>query len=186
MANEEKMLRKRCFVAIPLSEKMKEFVFKIQEKLPNFVGKKIEGDNLHLTLKFLGELTTEEIEVVKNVLSSIKFNRIKLKVNGVCVFSRKFIRIIGLCLDGLDELQKKVDVEISSAFERFALEKNFVGHLTIARVKKILEDKSKFLEKIDVINVPKVSFEVNAFYLMSSDLRSDGPKYNVLAEFKLD
>ncbi len=44
----------RCFISIDLPEKIIQEIKKIQEELPEFIGKKTETENLHLTLKFLG------------------------------------------------------------------------------------------------------------------------------------
>ena len=46
----------RTFIAVDIPENVKEEIIKIQDKLPEFVGKLTELENLHLTLKFLGEI----------------------------------------------------------------------------------------------------------------------------------
>jgi 2'-5' RNA ligase len=46
----------RAFISIEFPEEIKNELKKIQEQLPEFKGKNTEPKNLHLTLKFLGEI----------------------------------------------------------------------------------------------------------------------------------
>ena len=60
----------RTFVAIELPEDVRAKIFHAFEKLKSFNvlrGKFVEKDNLHLTLKFLGELTEKQITDVKKI-----------------------------------------------------------------------------------------------------------------------
>ena len=56
----------RCFIGIDLSIVLIKEIQKIQKKLdPNFTGRLISSENLHLTLKFLGEIEEDAINDVK-------------------------------------------------------------------------------------------------------------------------
>ena len=46
----------RVFISINISEEIRKEIKKIQDFLPEFFGKKTELENLHLTLKFLGNI----------------------------------------------------------------------------------------------------------------------------------
>ena len=46
----------RCFIAIELPNEVKKEIFKIQKKLPQAKLKLVSHENMHLTLKFLGEI----------------------------------------------------------------------------------------------------------------------------------
>jgi len=59
----------RAFISLELPEEIKKEIVKIQNKLPEFIGKKTEKQNLHLTLKFLGEVGEEELEKIKKKLN---------------------------------------------------------------------------------------------------------------------
>ena len=59
-----------------------------------------------------------------------------------------------------------------------------MSHITIARVKKI-KDKNEFLENINSLEIPKISFIVNEFCLIESTLSEIGPIYTVLDKFSL-
>jgi len=170
----------RTFISIDIPEKVKKEIKKIQDELPEFYGKKTELENLHLTLKFLGEINEDKLEKVKKRLREIKFNFFETEIDSIGVFSEKFIRIVWLHLNNCKRLQKEVDDKLKDLFE---VERRFMSHLTIARVKKI-KDKKKFLEELKKLEIPKIKFNVDEFYLMKSELSKDGPKYEVIERYK--
>ena len=172
----------RIFVSINLPEEVKKEIKEIQDKLPDFFGKKTETENLHLTLKFLGEIDEDKIEKVKNRLKEIRFNSFETEIKELGIFSEKFVRIVWLHVKNCEELQRKIDFALKDLFES---EKRFMSHLTIARVKKI-KDKREFLRKLKEIKIPEIKFKVDRFYLMKSELNSKGPVYNILEEFDLN
>ncbi len=169
----------RTFISIDIPEEIKKEIMKIQDKLPEFRGKKTETENLHLTLKFLGEIGEEELEKVKEKLREIKFNQFETEIDSMSVFSEKFIRIIWLHLSNGDELQKEIDEKLKDLFEK---EKRFMNHLTIARVKNV-KDKKIFLGKLKEIKIPKMKFVVDSFRLKKSVLEKQGPKYEIIEEY---
>ncbi|MBI3622916.1 RNA 2',3'-cyclic phosphodiesterase [Candidatus Pacearchaeota archaeon] len=174
----------RAFISLKLSDEAIEEIKQVQTKLANselFEGKVTEEENLHLTLKFLGEID-DNVEEVKRNLRNVKVKKFKVKLDDIGVFSKDFIRIIWVKLEGVDELQKQIDESLENIFEK---EKRYMGHLTIARVKS-LKDKKKFFELLDRIKVKEIEFEVDRFYLMKSELSPKGPSYSVIEELLLD
>ncbi len=179
---------KRCFICIDFPKQIREKVKRIQDNLPEFKGKKTEIENLHLTLKFLGEIEEEKILKVKENLKKIKLKKFKIKINKIGVFSEKFIRIVWLGVDEQDEeskklwdLQKEIDNKLNGIFEK---EKRFMGHITIARVKNI-KDKKKFLDRLNEIKI-NVDFEVREFKLKESILKPEGPEYKDIEVYYLE
>jgi 2'-5' RNA ligase len=85
----------RCFIGIDVPIVAIKEIQKIQKKLePNFTGRLTSSGNLHLTIKFLGEIEEDIINDVKNRLSSITQPPFELTLKNVGVFSQKFIKII--------------------------------------------------------------------------------------------
>ncbi len=166
----------RTFISIELGEARKQLV-KIQKMLPEFEGKMTEMENLHLTLKFLGEVTEKEAEEVKKRLGKIDFGKFKIIIDKLGVFSESFIRIMWVGINEkcreLWELQKKIDDALKDLFEK---EKRFMGHITIARVKNI-KDKKKFIEKLRGIKFDNIEFEADSFKMIKSTLTPKGPVY---------
>jgi len=179
------MERIRCFIAINLPGDIADEIEHIQKELEKkkvFIGKFTEKGNLHLTLKFLGEIEEDKVEDARARLREIKFNKFSASLGELGIFSKNFIRIIWICILGkrILSLQKEID----KAMEKcgFPAEKRFMSHLTIARVKKV-RDKKLFLNEIGKINVKKTEFQVNEFYLMKSALKPEGAVYEVLERF---
>ncbi len=161
----------RCFISIDLPKEIIEKIKKIQEQLPEFIGKKTEAENLHLTLKFLGEINDNQIEEIKKRLVNIKFKKFEAEIDGIGVFSEKIIRIVWTHLTNCDKLQKEIDSSLKNLFNP---EQRFMSHLTIARVKNA-GNKNEFLEKLKKIKIPKIKFVVDKFKLKSSMLKAKGP-----------
>ncbi len=171
----------RTFISIEIPTSIKKEIEKIQKHLPEFNGKKIELKNLHLTLKFLGEISKEKVGQVKEKLIKVKFDSFKTEINSLGIFSEKFIRIIWLHLKNCEELQKEIDAKLEDLFEK---ENRFMSHLTIARVKKI-KDKKRFLSELKKIKIKPIKFRISSFYLMESKLSEQGPKYSVIGKYIL-
>ena len=159
----------RCFIGIDLPIVAVKEIQKIQKKLkPNFIGRLTASVNLHLTLKFLGEIEDSVINDVKKKLTSITHPSFELTLMDIGVFSQKFIKIIWVKVSDVP-LQPLVDNCLSDIFEP---ENRFMGHITIARVNN-LADKKSFLQLINVTAVHDISFMVKDFYLKESILTLD-------------
>ena len=177
----------RCFIAIDFPREIMNELGKIQEELKKkkiFHGKLTEKENLHLTLKFLGEIDDGQVEEVRKKLREIKFFRFEAGLGEIGVFSPRFIRIVWVHILGnkLNELQKEIDFKLQNFF---SVEERFMSHLTIARVKNI-KDRKLFIEEIEKIKIPKLSFEINNFKLMRSELKPSGAEYTSIEEYKLE
>jgi len=174
----------RTFISVRLNDEALEEIKKIQNELAKsnlYEGKLTEEENLHLTLKFLGEVSEKNIEEVKQRLKKIKLKKFKVKLGEVGVFSKEFVRIIWVKLEGVETLQKKVDKALHGLYTQ---EKRYMGHITIARA-KIVNDKKKLFEFLNKIKVKEVEYEVKSFELMKSELTSSGPEYSVIENFCL-
>jgi 2'-5' RNA ligase len=168
----------RAFIAIEFSDEIVKEIARVQELVSGvkFSGKMTELENLHLTLKFLGEIDDKKLEIVREKLKGIKFDKMKLKLGKIGAFSvHGNPRIIWIKVEGkaLYELQKAIDDSLKGVF---SAEERFMGHLTIARVKYV-KNKKGFLSHIEGIHVKPITFECSEFKLKRSDLRAIGPVY---------
>jgi RNA 2',3'-cyclic 3'-phosphodiesterase len=168
----------RTFIAIELPEEIKEQIVKIQKNLPEFKGKFTEKENLHLTLKFLGEVDEKILDEIKKRLREIKPKSFESEIKDMGMFSE---RIVWLSMKNCDELQKKVDDALFGLFEK---EKRFMGHLTIARIKG-LKDKKNFITKLKKIKISEMKFIVKNFNLKKSTLTEKGPVYEDIEIYNL-
>ena len=175
---------KRCFVSLDLSREAINEIIRIQLLLKEknfFVGKFTEPDNLHLTLKFLGEIDENKVNEVDNKLREIAFESFKARLGNLGIFSGNDKMIIWVELNKILELQKVVDGALKDIFKP---ESRFMSHVTIARV-KLIADKKKFMGNLKNIKLNKVDFKIDRFYLMESKLNFQGPVYSVIKKYNL-
>lgn len=176
----------RIFIAIDLPEHVKSRIFHKFENLQNknlFNGKFVEKENLHLTLKFFGEITNEKLKEIKNKLKEIKFEKFYCKIGKTGFFeNKKHIKIIWVELisEKLQELQKIINKKIPEILSDY---KKFNSHITLARVKSISRNKD-LIKEVEKIHFKNLSFDINEFILMKSELMPLGPKYKVIEKFE--
>ena len=171
----------RCFIAIDIPKEIKKEIVNFQEILPMFEGKVTEEENLHLTLKFLGEISEAQVDEVKNALKTIKLKKFKARLGDSGLFSPSFIKILWIKIENCDELQTAIDNSLEKMFKK---EKGFMSHLTIARVKSV-RDKKIFLNAFKGLKPESLEFEVKSFSLKKSTLTPQGPIYEDILKVKL-
>jgi 2'-5' RNA ligase len=130
-------------------------------------GKWVEGWNLHLTHKFIGEDNPEKYKI------KLKVKNEKFKIKGMGLLNGK---ILYLKADIDDSINKKIN-------EKFNLTNNkpFFPHITLCRIKNI-KDKNKLNEKIK--KWQDIEFEIPIeVYLYKSILTKKGPIYEKIYKY---
>lgn len=187
------MEKTRTFIAINLDSEIREYLFSIKNNL-NLDESKIkwvDKNNLHITLKFLGYISPEQIRLInlglKEIINKCSPFIIKLS-SDIGVFpSYKMPRIIWVGIkEGANELKKLYNsIEIILYNNGFSKEnKVFSGHITIGRVKYI-KDKNNLINFLKNMHVECLSQEVKSIELMESKLAPNGPIYNIINRFPL-
>lgn len=176
----------RTFIALDLSRDCINEIKRTQELLRKKTlvqGKFTESENLHLTLKFLGEISDEKVEEIRKRLSEIKLNSFDCEIGEVGVFSKSFPKIIWIKLNGrgIFQLQKEIDERLK---DLFPIEERLMSHVTILRVKNV-SDKKEFLEYLKSIKPQKIKFRVDKFFLKTSELKPEGPVYSDIENYVL-
>ncbi len=174
----------RTFISIDFPDEVVKEVARIQSILSKkkFVGKMTELENLHLTLKFLGEVDEEMINEVKKLLDKIDLKEMTLSLGSVGTFNYDsnpkivWVKILG---EEVWRLQKQIDSVLSALFKP---EERFMSHLTISRIKHV-KDKKEFLERVKSIHPKSMGFKINSFKLKLSELKPNGPVYTTLKEY---
>src|SRR3989344_6341432 len=128
----------RLFIAINLSKEVKDYLFDLQKEFRefgkfNFVAKK----NLHLSLKFMGNIEESKLKGINDKLSKIKSKSFEVSLNSLGVFPDKdLIKVLWIDLtpkNKILELAKTIDQELIE----FPNDYSFSEHITIARIKLI-------------------------------------------------
>ena len=175
----------RLFIAIEIPEEIKDYLCKLQQEITDSNNKirLVDKSNMHLTLKFLGEVQPNKAEILSKSLKEIAFKPFSVNLNSIGIFpSESYIRVVWVGLKPEEQvlkLQSKIDESLKRLFKK---EKDFKPHLTIARVKYI-EDKKQFVDKLKQITVDNKKIEVNDFKLVKSTLTTKGRVYEDLKFF---
>jgi 2'-5' RNA ligase len=179
----------RCFIAIEIPESMKKYICELIDilKKQNVDIKWVTHENLHLTLKFLGN--TPEILLPKisesliNIVLSYETFYIKIYTLGIFP-NKRHPRVIWVGVEDsgiLNKLQK--DIEDSMVLLGYQKEeKEFKPHLTLGRVRSqkgilnLINELDNFKER----DFGYVS--VKSIKLMKSELKPKGAEYSCLYE----
>lgn len=187
----------RSFIAIELPETAKECLFRCQTALgaaKNQRVKWVHPNNIHLTLKFLGAISTGIIVDIVDALKLISVDvfpfRLTLTSPGAFP-NTKTPRVLFVGIGGdtknLIALQKLIDYQIGLL--GFKPENRpFSPHLTLGRVRDNSTSQELFnLGKMLTATMfeSNISFHVNSISLMQSTLTPRGAMYNRLASISL-
>lgn len=181
----------RAFLAIDVDEDLKAKMYRIIKEFKQIDAniKYVDLQNLHLTLKFFGDIDIEGIDLLSSKISKLVegFDRFDLKIKGCGAFpNTNRIKVIWLGLEN-DEIVKELHDELDKEFVRlgFDKDKRFSSHLTIGRMKSA-KGKTKVkstIEEFDDVEIGSMS--VNSIILKKSTLTPQGPIYEDLKIFEL-
>lgn len=175
----------RAFIAVDLPETVRLLLAEVQETLKShrLAIKWVRPQNIHLTLKFLGDTDTAQIaKIIAAMTLAVKdCSGVSLTAKDIGVFpDLKRPRVIWAGLNGqleiLENLQRTLDDHLADL--GFAKEaRTFNAHLTLGRVKgqiasarmKTAIDESKGFES--------EPFGVDRIILLKSELRPAGAVY---------
>ncbi len=179
----------RLFISIPVDPGLTKSIFKQFEglNLPWEKMKAAKFDQLHLTLKFLGETPLEKLPAFIEALQDIdtQINDLELHISGPQIYNEKRPQVLVLKVeenDKLKQLYQDVEQALFDAGLAHMDKRKFSAHLTLARVKT----SASFDEFADFSNWKfKANFVVSHFELQQSELERTGPTYTALQTFDL-
>ncbi len=185
----------RLFIAIELPAEIRHAIQRhidqLRAALPDVRASWTREDNLHLTLKFLGDLAVNRVESLSQALmhAGARTNPFNLVIQGCGAFpprGKPKVLWIGIspetesaCLDLYEAIE---DSCAKAGFKRD--ERKFHPHLTIARLRHPagarelanLHRETKF---------EPMALKVNSACLIRSELNSSGSRYTVVARHEL-
>lgn len=193
----------RTFIAIELSENLKNFLAELIKVKANLEGiSVVKKENFHITLKFLGEVEDRIIPNLSKILISIanQFEPFSLKLTHPGVFPDKIRpKVIWIGTENNDTL-KKLAKQIDERVHELGFQKEnreYKSHITLARVKnyqngrylfqQILKNFSEYTSNLNFQNGSDQRLEifVKDFVLMKSTLTPQGSIYEILERFPL-
>ncbi len=195
MSDEPSVIR--LFVAIELPASVRRRLADVANELRGMGLERLRWartENIHITLKFLGETPAERQPQIEDALRTaaegVAFHELTLGELGK-FGGRQNPRVLWVDVRGdveaLKALQKRVDARIA-ALGFPADERPFAAHLTLARVPQDIAKKvaRPLTEAIDAVKVPDPPIPVREVVLMRSELRREGPIYTRLFGVDLD
>ena len=169
----------RLFIAVQIPQELRMKMGTLAKELDMDGIRPVKGENMHITLRFIGEVPDGKADEIKEQLSKVKFEKFDCLLKGVGVFpNENYVRVVwaGIESDGkLEGLSGKVN----QALQGITGDGKFSAHLTLARVKKradLRDFVSKHQEEFG-------KFTVESFELVQSVLEPGGPKYTTVAVF---
>jgi len=151
--------------------------------------KLVETENLHITLRFVGEVPVGVVEEIKReVMQGLTFKPFTVRLAGLGAFpspARPRVVWIGV-REGFDEL-KAIRDSIEGGLRRLGVrpdDKEFHPHLTLSRIKgsRNIQALVKLIQEMQDYEVG--SFRVTSVRLKKSTLTRRGPIYETLMEVK--
>jgi len=175
----------RLFVALPIPRIVTQSIMLIQGGVPG--ARWQTGEQLHITLRFIGEVDGREAAMLDDALGAIEAPAFDLQLHGVGQFGNKQPHALWAGLrksDALKHLQRKVDNAIRRVGQPQDAHK-FMPHVTVARLRNPESGKMiEWLANHALFTGPE--FRIDAFNLYSSKLTSDGSVYAVEREYPLE
>lgn len=188
----------RSFIAVDLPSKIQGRLDRVstqlQERLEDTPVRWVPVENIHLTLKFLGEVSESNLEVLKDLLKTVVANhdKFEISIGGLGAFPKaRRPRVIWIGIESPPQLASiQRSIESETARLGYARERRpFSPHLTLARVARGAgaDDVRRVAE---VLNNFKVGFlgvaRVEAVRLYRSELQPGGAIYTGLLTAHLE
>lgn len=183
----------RAFIGIPLPLSVREQLRDLQAQLAAAKAdvKWVEAENLHVTVKFLGEITDAEREAVEELLRRVATHEtpFSLGMAGIGAFpSLSSPRVVWVGLREGAERASRLAQAIDDAGAAIPLRREgrpFAAHVTLGRVRS-LRGRARLVERLRTATWSSPPpWQVQAFTLYQSVLSALGPRYTPLAEFAL-
>ena len=182
----------RAFIALEIPPLIQETIEKqttrLRLELGNELVRWVPAHNMHLTLKFLGEVANSHMDFIKSMLNQLAetHSGFDLQIGGIGSFPNlKKPRVIWVGIHapaGLTQLQRSIEERsVRLGYEKE--ERSFSPHLTLGRVRQKLtaQDTQKISNTLSTIQLGKIgTARVNSLHLYQSDLNSEGSIYTKL------
>lgn len=188
----------RIFIAIDFPQEVITRIVRIsaylQTQVPERSLKWVEPENLHLTLKFLGEIQKDRVNEIERIMAKIlkgqpSFN---ITIEGLGMYpTASQPRVVWLGIKGgepLQEIHRQMDQKLKSFGDK-PEKRSFSPHLTIARVRQnndreTIQQVGKVLSQYKVESLGTI--KVESIQLYKSELMSHGPIYTLLLSVPLN
>ncbi|MCG8604138.1 RNA 2',3'-cyclic phosphodiesterase [bacterium] len=181
----------RTFIAVEIPDETKDRIAQVQSELKKY-GERIswvKSGNIHLTLKFLGDVEEGQIKALGRGMESAakKAAPFTLAFRNLGVFPNlRRARVVWVGANESSGILIKLADSLDSEMSLLGFPKEsrkFSPHLTIGRIKA--RPAEKFLKRIEHYEFEGGEALINNVCLMKSDLRPTGAIYTALKQIHL-
>jgi 2'-5' RNA ligase len=165
----------------------------IQTDLAKFMPRVswVKRGNIHLTLKFLGDIQTNQVESINSVLQDVAESHSSFDMNltGIGVFPElRRPRVIWIGITRGAEQATQLAEAVSNSLQPLGFpreKRGFTPHLTLARIRNPvnLQDVSSKFNQYDNLDIP--TLKINQIAFIRSQLHPQGSIYTPLRKFTL-
>ena len=187
----------RLFVAIAVPEETKANIIlardELRARLPPSAASWTRPENMHLTLRFLGDVEEARIEFLKAGLAEAleDFGKLPLISERLgCFPDLRYPRVVWAWVyddaERLAQLQRRV-AQATDAFTREPAESRFMGHITLARLRQIKRPEAESIASFvnGAVTRKFGTWTADRIGLIRSELAPGGSRYTTLAEIPL-
>src|SRR3989344_8427691 len=180
---------KRLFLGFPLAEEIKDKIKPVLKQLKETSAdlNLVDAENLHFTVKFLGEAEEDKIvgiieRVEKISTAQVSFSVNLEKVGAFPSLENITVLWVGIRSTDLIDFMEKVNLLLEDI--RKEEHKEVLPHLTLGRMKsaKNKEKVQKWIGEHKDMTVG--TMKVENMYSYESKLTPQGPRYSIVKEFK--
>ncbi|MGC8572145.1 MAG: RNA 2',3'-cyclic phosphodiesterase [Candidatus Micrarchaeia archaeon] len=173
----------RAFVAVELPDEARAILY---EDTKNFLSqingviKRVDMNQLHITLFFFEHIQKDKLAEIKEQLDRLDMKSFKITLKGFNTFDDKNLRIIFADIENAEYINKIYNYLLPTALKLDAdIKKFYKPHITLARIKYIdYNNKNKLLSMIKEKQMFEFgSFNCNAIKIIESILKNDKPEY---------
>ena len=181
----------RSFIALNVPEECRGRVVAFQSELRSFPEpvKWVRTEGIHLTLKFLGDISESRVAPIEKALAEVLRDRksFTVQIAGLGAFPRlKQARVLWVGLKESADQLVSLAQSIEDALEPLGFpreRRKFSPHLTLGHVKRRLS--GDFIGHFQNLVFDAGSFRVECVHLMQSQLRPAGAVYSILTDLPL-
>ncbi len=183
----------RTFIAIELPESVREMIDRFQREASeqNFRPHWVKPENIHITLKFIGDTSEELVEKITADIFKTPplFSKFTIALGGTDIFpNMRRPRVYwSKIVKGVPELIQIADL-VNNRCASLSVpreERPFRAHVTLGRFKT--DPPPDLVQKfISPELMATGDLQISRMVFMKSVLRKEGPEYSVLAEHNFD
>jgi 2'-5' RNA ligase len=181
----------RVFIALDIPQEIRtritEYMEHAKSLAPNARWARVEG--LHVTLKFVGEVSEARVQQIKTALASVKSNPFEVKFEGVGFFpNEQKPRSFWIGVGGGQQLRNlAMNLNIRLEFLGFKSEvKPYKPHITLARIQYRTDESKRLASFLNSELATQFGTMIaKQFILFRSQMGKGGSTYTELASFQL-